>query len=146
MMIRIASSVPAPAARDAAVNPAQGLRALVGMTDAENVVMSVPTVSHYMTCKPRTVSSTNRLHTARTLMHELQIHHLPVIDHDKLVGLVSDRDLSSIVVDDRVADVMTTDVAVVAANAPLDEVIGLMSLGRFSSVVVMGTDGIEGIF
>jgi len=79
-------------------------------------------------------------------MHELQIHHLPVIDHDKLVGLVSDRDLSSIVVDDRVADVMTTDVAVVAANAPLDEVIGLMSLGRFSSVVVMGTDGIEGIF
>jgi len=108
--------------------------------------MVMPPISHYMTCNPRTVSSRHRLHTARTLMHELEIHHLPVIDDHKLVGVVSDRDLSSIVLDDTVADVMTTDVAVVAADASLSEVVGLMSAGRFGSVVVTGAHGIEGIF
>lgn len=80
------------------------------------------------------------------MMRELGIHHLPVVDDDKLVGIISDRDLSTIVLDDTVADAMTNDVAAVTMNAPLDEVLDLMAAGRIGSVVITGSKGIEGIF
>jgi CBS domain-containing protein len=71
---------------------------------------------------------------------------LPVVDNDVLVGIVSDRDLPHHITDDRVAGVMTCDVATVTSGAPLDEVLTLMEAGRFGSVVVTGPHGVEGIF
>ena len=117
-----------------------------GTGDANRVAMLMPPVSRFMTSNPHAISSSQRLHHARSMMRELGIHHLPVVDDDKLVGIISDRDLSTIVLDDTVADAMTTDVAAVTTNAPLDEVLDLMGAGKISSVVVTGSKGIEGIF
>jgi acetoin utilization protein AcuB len=108
--------------------------------------MLMPPVSRYMTPNPYAIGSRDTLAEARSMMQEHRIRHLPVVDEDRLVGIVSDRDLASCVTDDRVADAMTSDVATVNENAPLDEVVNLMDAGKFGSVVVTGKHGIEGIF
>ncbi|MEO8551963.1 MAG: CBS domain-containing protein, partial [Kofleriaceae bacterium] len=74
------------------------------------------------------------------------IHHLPVVDDDCLVGIVSGRDLAAIGGDERVGDVMTPDVATVTLGAGLDEVVNMMEAGKFGSVVITAGTRIEGIF
>ncbi len=53
------------------------------------------TVKEFMTTSMKAVDSTTRLSEAFKLMHNNHIRHLPVVDGDKLVGIVSDRDLLS---------------------------------------------------
>ena len=108
--------------------------------------MIVPTVSRYMTHNPYSIGSSELLSDAQTLMQAHSIHHLPVVDDDLLVGIISGDDLARDVTGDRISDAMTRDVASVSAGARLDEVIALMSAGRFGSVVITGEHGVEGIF
>lgn len=106
----------------------------------------MPPVSRYMTANPHRIGSHERLDAARSLMLQHAIHHLPVVDDDRLVGIVSDRDLALMGHDDRVREAMTRDVATVASGAGLDEVVNLMEAGNCGSVVITGHGGVEGIF
>lgn len=107
----------------------------------------MPLVSQYMTSHPRVVAPDTELGTVRALMHDEKIHHLPVVEGNVLVGILSDRDLVLMnESDDQVRDAMTTDVAQVHKGAPLDQVVALMRLEKFGSVVVVGPGGVEGIF
>lgn len=106
----------------------------------------MPPVSRYMTSNPHRIGSHERLDAARSLMLQHGIHHLPVVEDDRLVGIVSDRDLAMMASDDRVGEAMTRDVATVTQAAGLDEVVNLMEAGKFGSVVITGDAGIEGIF
>ncbi len=108
--------------------------------------MWMPPVSRYMTPLPYTIGPRDTLAAARALMLEHQIRHLPVVDEDRLVGIISDRDLASIASDGRVADAMTSDVASVRENSPLDEVVNLMDAAKFGSVLILGDHGVVGIF
>jgi CBS domain-containing protein len=108
--------------------------------------MVMPPVSEFMTPNPYAIASDQALSTARSLMQLNRIHHLPVVDNDKLVGIVCDRDLLPHGSGDRVGDVMTRDVATVSSSASLGEVLNLMEAGRIGSVVIAGELGIEGIF
>ncbi|MEO7731501.1 MAG: CBS domain-containing protein [Kofleriaceae bacterium] len=100
-----------------------------------------------MTRHPHAVASRTTLSSARELMGEHKIHHLPAIDHDRLVGILNDQDLQAIhTPEDHVADAMTVDVATVPEATPLDEVVTLMDARKLSSVVVMGGTGVAGIF
>jgi CBS domain-containing protein len=80
----------------------------------------------------KTVVPDDTLATVRTLMHENRIHHVPVVDDDNLVGLVTLTDVlaatDSILRDDqsrlhakeiRVADIMVRDVATIDEHASL---------------------------
>jgi CBS domain-containing protein len=108
--------------------------------------MLIPPISRYMTRAPYVLAPRDTMSTARAVMREHGIHHLPVLDRDaKLVGIVSDRDLIGMS-NDPIRDAMTVDVAAVDVNASLDEVVALMQTGRITSVVVTGTHGVEGIF
>lgn len=82
------------------------------------------------------------------MMATRDIHHLPVMEDGELVGIISDRDLHPVhpLHDVTVGELMTEDVAHVRAYAPMDEVIDMMERQKISSVVVLGTDGVEGIF
>ena len=51
------------------------------------------TIEHWMTKNPLTVSSNCSVKKAFTLMEEKKIRHLLVVEEQKLVGIVSDRDL-----------------------------------------------------
>ncbi|HEX9103776.1 MAG TPA: CBS domain-containing protein [Polyangia bacterium] len=54
---------------------------------------AAPIVAHLMTCTPITVSPDSTLATAEALMAAMPIRHLPVCEHDRLVGIVAQRDL-----------------------------------------------------
>jgi acetoin utilization protein AcuB len=119
----------------------------MGMAGATSTGMLMPTVSRYMTRGPHAIASRDKVSTALNVMRRYQIHHLPVVDDHKLVGIVTDRDLIAFhVFDDHVADAMTKTVAEVNEGATLDEVLARMQTGHSNSVVVTGNDGVEGIF
>lgn len=98
--------------------------------------------------------------TVREVLHmlrEADIRHLPVVDDEGLVGIVSDRDLRAIVPGEldaiehpgeanrrlnlRVGEVMNTDVATVTPDSELSEAIDTMVEGRVGAVPVVDVDG-----
>ena len=93
-------------------------------------MMNIDTI---MTTDLVTIPPTESLETARTLMHDKRIHHLPVVDEDqKLVGLVTltnvlaatdsilrDPDNRMHASEIKIKDVMVTDIATVDENASM---------------------------
>jgi acetoin utilization protein AcuB len=106
-----------------------------------------------MTVQPWTIERDASLRDAHTLMQSHQIRHLPVLEDGRLVGVVTDRDLLLLEVTARV-DVDTTHVDramterpfIVTGDTALDEVVAIMSERKYGSVIVMGREGVEGIF
>lgn len=114
--------------------------------------MLMPNVKRYMTREPYSVSAKDSVRRARNLMEEHLIRHLPVLDGEKLVGVVSQHDLDVVAaVPDldlermQVARVMTPPIEV-WGETPIDEVSALMKDTRRDCVVVKGGHGVEGIF
>lgn len=114
--------------------------------------MLMPTVSRYMTREPYSVASTANLDRARALLISHGIRHLPVIDGDKLVGVLARAEVDAVasvpgveLTHVEVARVMTPPIHV-WSETPLDEVSDLMSDKRADCVVVMGGHGVQGIF
>jgi len=116
--------------------------------------MLMPAVSRYMTTKPVTIERTAMLAEAHRIMRERQIRHLPVVDGaGNLCGIVSLRDLHLIETladvdpeSTRVEEAMIERPFVVTGDTALDEVVEIMGEHKYGSVVVMGKQGIEGIF
>ena len=50
-------------------------------------------IADVMTALPYTILSNEPLEAAKRIMYEKEIRHLPVIDSDKVIGLLSDRDM-----------------------------------------------------
>ncbi len=122
------------------------------MSDARFSVMLMPSVDRYMTREPYSINSTSSLERAQQLMTQHEIRHLPVVDGDRVVGVVSDREVATMAAipgldleDVAVARVMSRPVDV-WGSMPLDEVSELMSKSRADCVVVHGGHGLEGIF
>jgi len=111
-------------------------------------------VSKYMSPNPVSIQQDAELGDAVSLINTHNIRHLPVLDGDKLVGLVSERDLGlieSMLPGDwesvSVAEAMTPAPFSVAENTLLGEVAQRMALERFGSAVVVDEDGrVTGIF
>jgi acetoin utilization protein AcuB len=110
--------------------------------------MLMPPVSRYMTVHPYAVGPRDKLSSARRLMTTRKIHHLPVLEDNRLIGILSDRDVYPVhpLHDIKVQDTMTEEVLAVAPDAPLDEVLGQMEAKNCGSAVVVGNAGVEGIF
>ncbi len=117
--------------------------------------MRIPAVSRYMTKQPFTIARTATITEAHKLMRQHKIRHLPVVDGDRLVGIVTQRDLhlletlvdAQIDVDSiAVEEAMTQHPFIVTSDMALDEVLDIMAEHKYGSVVVCGRDGIEGIF
>ena len=97
-------------------------------------------VRSYMTPAPRTIGPLRMLSEAHELMRAHRIHHLPVLAGDKLVGIVSQRDLLLIEslpgvnpAEVPVEDAMTRDVFVVDSATPLAKVAAEMADRRRGS-------------
>lgn len=52
-----------------------------------------PTIQKYMTTQPKTIDAKDSLRKAKTLMSELGVRHLPVMNKNEVVGILSDRDI-----------------------------------------------------
>ena len=114
---------------------------------------AIPPVQRYMTPAPHTVGNDQPLSKAHEIMREHGIRHLPVMHGNRLVGVVSDRDVAIITaLDDvnptliTVEDAMTSDVLTVGPDTPLDEVASLMAERKAGSVVIEQNHKVVGIF
>lgn len=114
---------------------------------------SIPSVRRYMTTCPLSIQPGQALADAQRLMQENRIRHLPVLDQDSLVGLISDRDITLI---ETLKDVdptkvtvemaMSEEVFTVSPDDLLDEVTATMASRKYGSAVVMSNDKVVGMF
>jgi CBS domain-containing protein len=91
------------------------------------------TIQEIMTRDVQTISPQETVQRAAQLMDELNVGAIPVLDGDKLVGMITDRDITvrSVAAGQapnatKVADVMSTDVRTCTAGQSVDEVLEQM--------------------
>jgi len=117
--------------------------------------MSGLTVGSVMTPTPFTVSEDDPLPRARAMMVRLRIHHVPVVSGNRLVGMLTDRDLHliSYLANDLLretelvaGDACVPDPYTVAPDAPLARVLQDMGERRIGSALVVQNGRLVGIF
>jgi acetoin utilization protein AcuB len=117
------------------------------------------TAQEIMTPDPATVTPKTTIAEAWDLMRELDVRHLPVVDGDALVGMLSDRDLGSLDIGRILAfdgaaavraelarpviDRMSVDVVSVHPEAEVSDVIDLLLEARIGAVPVVRPDSRE---
>jgi len=91
------------------------------------------TIQDVMTRDVQSISPQETVQRAAQMMDELNVGSIPVLDGQKLVGMITDRDITvrSTAAGQapdrtRVGDVMSTDVRTCAPNQTVDEVLGQM--------------------
>jgi acetoin utilization protein AcuB len=116
--------------------------------------MAMLRVNDLMSDTLEVVSPDANLHDVLTTMNRAGYRHLPVVANDKLVGIITDRDVrlavnSPVVREDadltreavldevRVDDCMTPDPQCVSLNTPLHEVAELLALNKFGAMPVV---------
>ncbi len=106
----------------------------------------VPYVSEWMSKKLITVELTTPLNLARNLMLEKGLHHLPVVAFNRLVGVLSDRDLLKNPKAKLTHEAMTHTVVVCDGDTPLFEVCEVFAKENVSCIPVLGKAAqLEGI-
>jgi acetoin utilization protein AcuB len=115
-------------------------------------VRQYPTVAQYMTASPRTISPGSSLAQAHRVMRGASIRHLPVVEKNVVVGVLSARDLllleSLPKVDQneaRVYEAMVRDVFSVAPDTPLGEVVETMISRKLGSAIVVDGPNVVGV-
>lgn len=115
--------------------------------------MPIPAISHYMTRSPQTIQRTATLADAHRMMREHDVRHLPVLVGTTLFGVVTQRDLYLLetiaeldIEGIDVGEATTERPFIVTGDTALDEVLEIMTEKKYGSCIVMGRDGVEGIF
>jgi acetoin utilization protein AcuB len=115
----------------------------------------IPAIGSVMITAPISVDVGEPVRVAQDRMIDHEIRHLPVLDGERLVGIVSDRDMSRLESDPAwerraesllVRDVCTVDFYAVDPDTPLDEVLMEMAQRRIGSVIVARGGQIVGLF
>jgi acetoin utilization protein AcuB len=113
--------------------------------------MTSTTVAGYMSAGPHTIGREQSLAAAKQLMQKTHVRHLPVLHGGKLVGVLSDRELTTIETlpgskQLTVEDAMVPDVYVTSEDALLAKVAGEMAQLRIGSAVVLKDEHVVGVF
>ena len=111
-------------------------------------------IAEVMTKSPHTIGREQTLAMAHDLMRSFDIRHLPVLAGGKLVGMVSDRDLTLLesfrdvdVHKTRVEEAMTSDPYTVLGSTKLSQVAHEMAKHRYGSAVIVDERGkVVGVF
>lgn len=115
----------------------------------------IPPVKAVMTPFPAFVQADDSLLRARELMVDHGVRHLPVKEHHRLIGLITDRDLKRALDPDLglppknelfVRDVYIPDPYIVDAGEPLDRVLEAMAAQHIGSALVTSHGHLAGIF
>ncbi len=109
------------------------------------------TVEEFTTPCPKVVEPDTELSELERLMQEENFRHIPVQENDKLVGIISERDVFSSYrannSDTLLAkDIMQKDPYLVDSRTKLSEVAFDMSKNKYGSALVKTSDGELGIF
>lgn len=118
-------------------------------------------VAQWMTKNPVTISPKESLVLARMIMRQRGVRRLPVVEGERLVGIVTDRDVREAWASDAntlaaqelqyvlekipVRDVMTAPATTVAPETPLEEAVTLMREKKIGGLPVEEGDRLVGI-
>jgi CBS domain-containing protein len=107
----------------------------------------MPNVSEIMTRDVRTISPQETIQRAAQMMDELNVGIVPVCDGEKLVGMITDRDITVRATsvgnapgETRVEEVMTADVRWCFDDQSVDEVMEQMADVQIRRVPVVNHD------
>jgi len=111
------------------------------------------TIREYMTPSPVTIGVEQSLREAHQVMRSFSIRHLPVLEHGKLVGIVTERDLQLLEsfrdVDQRttsVREAMTIEPFVCHPDDAIELVARTMAQRKLGSALVVCDGQIIGVF
>jgi acetoin utilization protein AcuB len=126
---------------------ADGLRtAIAALAEEANQLRAEPTVAQLMTSRPLIVVGPKiALDQAAALIRDGRIRHVPILDGETLVGLLSDRDLLAHPGAERVADAMSTRLSTIAAERPAIEAARILSRRRIGALPVLRAGRLVGI-
>lgn len=109
-------------------------------------------VREKMTTNVGYVKPTNTVVEAAQVMQKLNVGSVPVFDQNKVVGVVTDRDIvvrnvahGKIPQDTKVQDVMTSQVTTVSPDMDMDEVSRIMAQQQIRRVPVVENNQLVGI-
>jgi acetoin utilization protein AcuB len=115
----------------------------------------MPTLGVAMTPFPHAVGPDASVLEVERLMEEHRIRHIPVQEHGRVLGIVSERDLHHLVhaalpKSDkgklRVRHLLLPDPYAVEMSAPLDEVVAEMAARHIGSAIVLRHGRLVGVF
>lgn len=114
-------------------------------------------VANRMTRNPISVRPEDKVDTAAALLKEHKIRRLPVVDHGRLVGIVTDKDLmrvspsaattlskyeiNSLLAKISIGEIMSDKVISVNESAPIEEAALLMSMNKIGGLPVTSDVG-----
>jgi CBS-domain-containing membrane protein len=105
------------------------------------------TIQDVMTRDVQSISPQETIQRAAQMMDELNVGSIPVLDGRKLVGMITDRDITVRATaagqapgSTRVGDVMSTDVRTCSPHQTVDEVLGQMGDVQIRRVPVVDQD------
>lgn len=113
----------------------------------------IPQIMKYMTRVPISVEKDAPLLEAAQLMQEHQIRHLAVLHGGKIVGVLSNTDVTLIMTLNgvnmekvKVRDCYTSNPFKVTPETPLDVVLDVMAENKYGCVLINDNDHLVGIF
>ena len=111
-----------------------------------------PSVRNAMTEDPRTIGASASVVEAAGLMREAHVGSLPITDDEQLVGMITDRDITTRVVAEAadpkvtpVGDVYSRDLISVAPDKDLEEALQLMARHQVRRLPVVENGRLVGI-
>lgn len=121
-----------------------------GLREGEISADKDPPLSAHMTRSPRTIDPTTQVETLANLFDTEDFRHLPVTDGDRLLGIVSDRDVRmaagrGLPEDTPAAELIAGELYSLAPGATLSEAAGLMVRHKVSAVPVEELGLLQGI-
>jgi acetoin utilization protein AcuB len=117
--------------------------------------MRLPLINEVMTIAPITIQEHQNLEEAKQIMYKKGIRHLPVLNGQKIVGILSDRDLKltlAVAGKDRkpteitIGECCARDPYIVEPKEELKIVLKEMTRRRLGSALVGTDDELFGIF
>jgi acetoin utilization protein AcuB len=103
-------------------------------------------VRDYMSSPVITIDPQCAVADARALLHKHRVRQLPVVDKDRLVGIITDRDLrSTSAATQTVGEVMTAEPTVIRPTAPIDEAARLLCKLKVGALPVVDHRKLVGI-
>lgn len=114
----------------------------------------MPTIKSVMTPFPYTIEVEECLAAAQEMMSMHDIHHLPVSDDGRIIGVISKHDVDTALASDpstpaakqTVKHCYSSSIYVVGLSKPLDAVLMEMANRHIRSAVVIKGDKLAGIF
>ena len=119
-------------------------------------------ITHVMTANPICIARNESVSAARHLINEKGVHHLPVVDGDKLVGILTSNDLLRVsfgefgnqdgrsldaILDHTysIADVMNESPVSIEKSGTIRDAARILAVGDFHSLPVVDGDTLVGI-